>query len=155
MPALADLHRAVQATLAGKHLGRPVFVRYTLQGTEPLGSLVPRLVQLTTLVRDWLAQPLERVHAIGSADSGQVALTLQFHEGATAVVSLLRSHPTGPGADVLVIGNHGTLCHDTGMANPWDEPGVLPGPPDVQLQAIIERALRSGKPEPVSGGAAP
>jgi hypothetical protein len=155
MPSLADLHRTVRTTLAGKRLGRPVFVRYTLHGPEPASAVVPRLAQLTAVVRDWLGQPLERVHAIGSADQGQVALTLQFREGATALVSFARGRPSGPGADVMVLGNHGALYHDAGSANPWDEAGDLPDRPEPPLQAVIERALRSGKPEPVAGGTAP
>jgi predicted dehydrogenase len=155
MPALADLHRAVRTTLAGKRLGRPVFVRYTLQGPEQPPAVAPRLAQLTAVVRDWLGQPLERVYAVGSADGGQVALTLQFRDGATAVISFARGRPQGPGADVLVLGNHGALYHDAGSANPWEEAGELPARPDPQLQAVVERALRSGKPEPLSGGPVP
>jgi hypothetical protein len=155
MAALADLHRAVHTTLASQRLGRPVFVRYTLHGLEPPEAVAPRLAQLAAVVRGWLGQPLERVYAVGSAGGGQVALTLQFREGATALVSFARGRPAGPGADVLVLGNHGALYHDAGSADPWDEAGDLPDPPDPRLQALIEEALHSGNPEPVPGGMPP
>jgi hypothetical protein len=155
MSALADVHRAVRVVLDGKRLGMPVFVRYTLQGPEQPAAVAPRLAQLTAVVRDWLGQPLERIHAVGSVESGQVALTLQFREGATALVSFARGRPQGPGADVLVLGNHGALYHDAGSSNPWDDAGDLPDRPEPQLQAAIEQALRSGKPESLSGGTAP
>jgi hypothetical protein len=153
MPALADLHRAVRATLASQRLGRPVFVRYTLHGLEPPEAVPPRLAQLTAVVRDWLGQPLERIYAVGSANAGQVGLTLQFADGATALVSFARGRPQGPGADVLVLGNHGALVHDAGSADAWEEAGDLPDPPEPHLLALIEQALRSGKPEPVPGEA--
>lgn len=155
MPSLANLHRAVGAVLASKRLGRPVFVRYLLQAAEQPEALAPRLAQLTAVVRDWLGQPLERVYAVGSAAGGQIALTLQFRDGATALVCFAQSRPKGPGADVLVLGNHGALYHDAGTANPWEEAGPLPDRPDPQLVLVIERALRSGKPEALSGGGPP
>ena len=105
MPPLADLHRAVQTTLAGKRLGRPVFVRYTLHGPEKAEAVVPRLAQLVVVVRGWLGQPPERVYAVGSPADGQVSLTLQFRDGATALVSFARGQPPGAGADVTVFGN--------------------------------------------------
>src|SRR5947209_10247094 len=86
MTALADLHRAVQSTLASKRLGRPVFVRYLLCSRDRAEAALPRLVQLTAAVRDWFGQPLERLHANGSPKSGQVSLTLEFRGGGTALV---------------------------------------------------------------------
>jgi predicted dehydrogenase len=155
MAPLADLHRAVRAALAGGRLGTPVFVRYTLHGPQQPAEVVALLAQLTATVRDWVGQPLDRVHAVGSAESGQVALTLQFREGATALVSFARGRPHGPGADVLVLGNHGALYHGAGDANAWEEAGTLPEPPEPRLEAAIARALRSGSPEPFAGGDGP
>ena len=155
MPPLADLHRAVQAALAGKRLGRPVFVRYLLHGPEKPEAVLPRLTQLAAVVRDWLAQPLERVYAVGSPAAGQVSLTLQFREGATALVSFARGQPHGSGADVTVLGNHGALYHDAGDANSWAEAEDLADRPDPQVQTAIERSLRYGKPEPLPAEAPP
>src|SRR5438309_3556194 len=73
MTTLADLHRAVQSTLASKRLGRPVFVRYLLCSRDKAEAALPRLAQLTAAVRDWLGQPLERVHAAGTPRGGQVS----------------------------------------------------------------------------------
>jgi predicted dehydrogenase len=155
MPPLADLHRAVKTALAGKRLGRPVFVRYILQGPEKPEAVVPRLAQLVGVVRGWLGQLPERVYAVGSPADGQVSLTLQFREGATALVSFARGQPHGPGADVTVFGNHGALYHDAGDSNSWGEAEDLSDRPDPQVQAAIERSLRSGKPEPLPAEAPP
>src|SRR5262249_38912355 len=107
MTTLADLHRAVQATLASKRLGRPVFVRYLLHGPDRATAALPRLAQLTAAVRDWIGQSLERVHAVGSPKAGQVSLTLEFSGGATALVCWASSTAAGYGIDLTVLGNHG------------------------------------------------
>jgi hypothetical protein len=155
MPPLADLHRAVQTALAGKRPGKPVFVRYLLQGPEKPEAIVPRLAQVADVVRGWLGQPLQRVYAVGSPADGQVSLTLQFREGAAALVTFARGQPQGRGVDLLVLGNHGALYYDAGGDNSWDEAGDLADRPDPALQAAVERALRSGKPEPLPTGAPP
>jgi hypothetical protein len=142
MSTLADLHCAIQATLAEKRLGKPVFVRYLFQGPDEVKVIVPRLAQLTAAVREWLGQTLERVHAVGSVDSGQVALTLQFREGGSALVCFARGKSQGSGVDVTVLGNHGALYHDAGSGNLWAEEAEAPPQPDPVLEKIITQALR-------------
>ncbi|HYT89865.1 MAG TPA: hypothetical protein VEL76_14240 [Gemmataceae bacterium] len=154
MMSLADLHRAVQTTLASKRLGQAVFVRYLLHGPDRATVALPRLAQLTAAVRDWIGQTLERVHALGSPKAGQVSLTLEFGGGATALVCWAASSAAGYGIDLTVLGNHGALYHDSGSARTW-ESGALPPPeaPDKALLAVLERALRSAAPVTVEGGA--
>jgi hypothetical protein len=147
MPSLAELHRAVAATVASKRLGTVVFVRYTVQDADVKAAPV-RLAQSTAVVRDWIGQKLDRLAATVHPDGGQVALTLQFAEGATALVSFAKGKPRGDGVDLLVLGNRGSLTHDAGHAELSDEltdtalPAAEPG-----LLAWVERAMKSGKPE--------
>lgn len=156
MLTLADLHRAVQNVLAGKRLGKPVFVRYTLQGSDKAEAVVARLARMTAAARDWLGQPLGRVYAAGSAEGGQVALTLEFREGGTALVSYARGPARGGGADLMVLGNRGAAYHDAGSGALWDEPDAGPDEKlDPKLLDVIGRALRSGKPEPADAGGEP
>jgi hypothetical protein len=141
MSSLADLHRTIAATVTSKRLGTPVFVRYLFHGTEDANAVVPRLVQLTAVVRDWLGQTLEHVHAVGSAESGQVALTLRFREGGSALVCFARCQPGSWGVDVTVLGNHGALYHDAGSGNLWaEEPEAAPQP-DAALEKLVTQAL--------------
>jgi hypothetical protein len=148
MPTLAELHRAVQAALAAKRVGRPVFVRYLLQGLDNNETARARLVEAAVVVRSWVDQPLERLYALSGG--GQVSLTLQFRDGATALVSYARAQPRGDGVDVMVLGNHGAVYHDAGSARLWDEPPAAPaGPADPAILAAVEKSLRSGKAEPV------
>lgn len=151
MAALAELHQAVAATLTSKRLGTPVFVRYTLQGADEPKAALTRLAQTMAVVRDWIGQKLDRLHASASKDGGQVALTLQFAEGATALVCFARGKARA-GVDLLVLGNRGSLAHDAGQAELSDEPldVTLPAA-DAALVALIEKALKSGKPESAAG----
>jgi hypothetical protein len=153
MTALANLHHAVQATLASQRLGKPVFVRYLVQTLDKAETIVPRLAQVTAMVREWLGQPLERLYAVGTIESGQVSLTLEFRDGATALVSFARSQPRGDGIDLMVLGNRGAIYHDAGSAELWDATATaVATPADARLQAAIEQSLRSGKPERVATG---
>jgi hypothetical protein len=147
MPSLAELHRAVAATIASKRLGTIVFVRYTLQ-SEDREAAPKRLAQATAAIRDWVGQKLDRLHASAHPNGGQVALTLQFAEGATALVSYAMGRPRGDGVDLLVFGNHGSLTHDAGHAELSREQTdtALPAA-EAGLLALIERAMKSGKPE--------
>jgi hypothetical protein len=149
MTTWADFQRAVQATIASKRLGKPVFVRCLVQGLDKPDSIAPKLATLAATVQDWLGQPLDRVYALGSAASGHVGLTLRFREGASAMVGYLRGQPRGSGVDLMVLGNHGAIYHDAGSSNLWELPAETGVRPDPGLLAVIERALRSGKPETV------
>jgi hypothetical protein len=156
MATLAELHQAVRTTLASQRLGQPVFVRYLVQDLYEAETVAPRLAQITAIVRDWLRQPLERLYAIGTPANGQVALTLQFREGATAVVILACCQPRGPGVDLLVLGSRGTLAYDAGSAELWDETLEAAGPSaEPLIQAAIEQSLRSGQPVPIVQEAGP
>lgn len=156
MTTLTDLHRAVQSTLASKRLGRPVFVRYLVQSLEQSEAAVGSLTLALAAVREWLEQPLARLYATGSLASGQIALTVEFRDGATALISWSRCPPRGDGVDLLVLGNHGAMYHDAGNAELWDEaPSTVEAATDPALRRAVERALGSGRPEPIAGEAKP
>ncbi len=143
-----DLHRTVQTTLASKRLGTPVFVRYLFHGTGEGAAVIARLARNVAIVRGWLGQPLERIHAQGSVAGRHIVLTLECRGGATAIITWIGTTPRGPGIDLTVLGNHGALYHDRGDANAWE--GATfddQQPADQTIAAWIERALRSGRPE--------
>jgi hypothetical protein len=149
MNAFAELHRAVQTAIASKRLGKPVFVRYLLTGPDK-AAVVARLARIVAVVHGWLGQTLDSIHATGSNASGQVSLTLRFREGGSALVSVSRGQRLGDGVELMVLGNHGALYHDAGHAAVGQNPPALPEDrPEPALVAAIDKALRSGKPEPV------
>jgi len=149
MPSLADLHRAVQSTLASKRLGTPVFVRYLFHGSE---AVLTRLTQTVNAIRGWISRDLDRLYALGSVKSGQITLTLEFQGGATALVGWSAGSGAGGGVDLTLLSNHGALYHDAGGDRVWDAP---PAKPDRDLTAWIERALRSNRPEAATEGGRP
>ncbi len=163
MTRLVELHRAVQATLASKRLGTPVFVRYLWQSPDKAAGVLARLTVLTAQVRDWLGQPLHRVYALGALAAGQVSLTLECRGGATALVCWTGGQPRsgdgqprGGSVDVLLLGNHGALYHDAGLGNLCQDATLWPEEKaDPALLALIEKALRTGQPEIVEGGNQP
>jgi hypothetical protein len=146
--AAADLHRAMQTTLASKRLGTPVFVRYLYHDAAKGNAVMQRLARVVAAVRDWLGQPLERIYAVGAANQRHISVTLECRGGATAVVAWIGSAPRGPGLDLTVIGNHGALYHDFGDGNAWAETAWDDKQPvEAPLLAWIERSLRSGQPQ--------
>ena len=152
MTTLADLHRAVQSTLASKRLGTPVFARYQYHAPIKGQAVLARLTKTATTVRTWLDQPLERIVAQGSSASRYVTLLLEFRGGLTAVVTWIGTNGRGGGVDLTLIGNHGVLYHDAGDAPLWDEAFVGDdAAPDKELLAWIESAVKSGRPEDAGG----
>lgn len=151
MSTLADLHRAVQTTLASKRLGEPVFVRYLLQSKEEGELVLSRLAVATSVIGHWLGDALDRLHAAGAVQNGQVSLTLQFRNGGTALVSFARGGNLEPVLDLMVLGNHGAIYFRPEDERPPALGKVVDQLPDAALLDLIERALKSGKPEAIGG----
>jgi hypothetical protein len=147
MTYLADLHRTVEATLASRRLGRPVFVRYHWFGPEPPDEMFTRLAQLTALAGVWLDQDLDRLQVNAAADLTHVALTAQFQAGATALIGVTRVPASDACVDLMILGNRGAVYHEEAAvllsveadASAWR-------PPDPLLLDRIAQALRSGQP---------
>jgi hypothetical protein len=162
MTTIAHLHQAIQATLASQRLGRVVFVRYHVQASDAADAVVGRLARLAAVVQSWLRQPWDRILAVGRPDNSHVALTLQFREGGTALLTFSRAAAVQDAADrkaqvnLMVFGNHGALYHDFEGGPLQDQPdGFDPVLPDPALVRLIEQALHSGGPESVPQEAKP
>jgi hypothetical protein len=146
MASLADLHRAVQKTLASGRLGQPVFLRYLVRGSEGGEAIRERMAQCIALAREWLHQSLVSVYAVGSPESCQVSLTLEFDGGATALLGYASTPPQDAGVDLLLLGNHGALYHEAAASVHAEE--AQRSDADADIQAVLQRALHSGRPEP-------
>jgi hypothetical protein len=144
---IAELHRAVQGVLTSGRLGQPVFVRYHLACVVQPGNVVPKLAGVATMVSGWLDQVPERVLARGDPNSGQVALTVEFHEGATALVSISCVPSSPKGVELALLGNHGALYQETGDCSLEEDTQAYEA--DQGWRALIAKALRSGEPEAV------
>ena len=151
MTTLADLHRTVQATLASKRIGTPVFVRYLLNGVLE-GEGAPNLralAQVVAGVGDWLGQPADRLYSLfsGQDGQGQCSLTLQFPNGATALVSEVHGQNKEPGVDLMILGTRGAIYHyhDAGGIYGWeDRKASFPGRRAEELLAAVEETRQKG-----------
>lgn len=143
----AELSKTVHTVVKSKRIGKPVFVRLTVQGPDRDARLIRTLAIMIEMASSWIGQPLDRLYAIGNAASGQVCLTLQFHGGATALLSYAQGQTLGDGIDLLVLGNHGAIHHDPGLGTLWDsQPDFKDAKVDPKLGKVIEQALRTGQP---------
>ncbi len=161
MATLAQLHQAVATALAAKRIGKPVFVRYHLQGLlTSEGDAASALAKLTATVSEWIGSPAQKLHALGSGKDGatHTALTLRYADGSSALFSECRGAKGAPGINLMILGNKGTLYHslDSAALHLWqDVPASLGGKPPAEVLAAVEAARKAdntlvqvGKPEP-------
>jgi hypothetical protein len=135
--------RTVQATLASKRLGTPVFVRCLAQHAVAAKAAPAFLAHLVHIVNGWLAQPLDRIYALGTVKNRHVTLTMQYQAGASAQLTWVGQAPGGPGVDLMLVGNHGAIYHDLAPLGAWD----VAEPAPKELLAWMNRALASAQPE--------
>jgi myo-inositol 2-dehydrogenase / D-chiro-inositol 1-dehydrogenase len=157
MTSLADLHRAVQTTVAGGRMGTPVFVRYLLAGVLNAESpmLAAALAKVAGVVGEWMGQPAQQLYSLFSDHQGQghASLTLQFPNGATALVGGVQGQAQGRGVDLMVVGTRGAIyhSHDAAGVHAWTEcPASLQGVKAPELLAAIEASRKPGaNPVPI------
>ena len=149
MTYLTRLTAAIKKELEEGRLGTPVFVRLVIVASSDHGHLVPNSVAGMQMVRELLGPPIEEIFAAGSVESGNLSVQLHLEGGRTGqVISILRREGS-PGADLLLVGNHGTLRHDlaeAGLAGEteerlWSADGVR-----SELVAAVEESLRKRSP---------
>jgi hypothetical protein len=146
--SLADLHRAVDDTLATGRIGRPVFVRYSLYGLNPSRRLIDGVAALAATAIRWVGGQVEFITAIGSDTAGQLSSTLVFKSGESASLTSGRAAGPGSGVDLMILGSHGALYHDGGTSVLWSAGSADPGAGEPRLAEIIARSLLSGQAEP-------
>jgi hypothetical protein len=130
-----------------------VFVHYLIRGVEGGEHSLDRLTRVLALTQQWLGQSPLTLYALGSLESGQIALTVEFDRGATALLGFAQTTPGDAGVDLMLVGNHGTLYHEAG-STPF-EAGPEAELPDPLLGVMLRRALASRKPESFGQGAGP
>lgn len=140
--AFDDLARAVAGVIAQERIGRPVFVRWTLHGTGDAAEVVRTLAAMTGTVGGWVGQSPARLLATGSVEGGQVCLTLQFPDGASALVSCAYGPAPCDGGDLLIVGSRGTVTCDAMPHVPERRPDSV----ERKMIALVERALAAGRP---------
>lgn len=149
MTYLTRLTAAIKNELEQGRLGTPVYVRLVIVASSDHGHLVPTSVAGMQVVQELLGPPIEEIFAAGSVESGNLSLQLHLEGGRTGQVAAVLKREGPPGADLLVVGNHGTLRHDlseAGLAQEteeglWSADGVR-----SELVAAVEESLRKRSP---------
>lgn len=140
MAYLTWLGGIVQDALTQKRIGSPVALRAFFLLSPDHGLLLPTLAEVLATCAGWFGSPLTRVYALGGVRGGEITALAEFSAGQTALLTAATLRDPTPLADLLVIGNHGTLRHQ-------DHPeSFQPGRADPKLARAIERSLAAGAP---------
>lgn len=156
MDYLSILDQTVSGALAAGRVGVPVFVRWTAAVAATTVDLKPHLATMTVCTNRWLADSLQRLYATGAEQQGHLALTLDYGNGASALLALTLAHGH-PHINLAIYGNQGALYHNEFIvpARDGDLTRQLHGDDDAnraQLMAALEIALVSQQPVLLTSG---
>ena len=149
MTYLTRLTAAIKNELAQGRLGTPVYVRIVIVASSDHGHLVPVSVAGIQVVQELLGPAIDEIFVVGSVESGNLSLQVHLAGGRTGQVVVILKRESAPGADLLLVGNHGTLRHDLAEAGLADETGERlwsPGSVRAELVEAVEESLRRRTP---------
>jgi predicted dehydrogenase len=130
MAVLADLHRAVTATLADKRIGQPVFVRCIIYAKCDSTSPEKQLEPINARLQDWFGHYFECHHATIDEETGQASYCLTTPHGALGLVSFASTRAVVETVDLTLLGTHGAIYHAAELPPLMDEVPA-PSPPRV------------------------
>ena len=130
------LAKAVKSALSQNRIGTPVALRASFHLTPDHGRLLPILAEAVTTASGWFAGEPTRIYALGGIQTGEITVMVEFARGETALVSTAVLRIPVPLADLLLIGNRGTLRFEDAPAA-----GINP-----KLLKAIEQSLAARSP---------
>lgn len=147
MDTLEAIFQSIDTETRSGSIGRPVCVRASFVLSADHGKILTALARAAAAAFRWLAdQPLD-FYASGGVESGHVSILAQGATGTTALVSVALLREKTPTADILLLGDGGTLHHE-GEANAphedlasssWNDGDLTPG--EKRFLEAIERSL--------------
>ena len=148
MNALLAIDRSVTAGLDTRSLGTPVAVRAFLRLSADHGHLPHIAAEMVVIAAGWFKSKPTRVHALRGKQAGQLVLSIEHDAGQTTLATITTLlGEASPMADVLVLGNHGTLSWE-GPANDLSATGTYeptdPSPPTLAIRAAVVRSIETG-----------
>ncbi|MBL8179880.1 MAG: hypothetical protein JNK48_34690 [Bryobacterales bacterium] len=123
-------------------IGPVVFVRAHLELTADHGLLARTAAAGLESAGRWVRSEPKSVYVQGGPKAGYLNLTVEFVNGACALLCAEAAH-SEPAVQLLLVGRNGTLRYDD-----FPQPEQLrdaPAPAQASI-AWIEEAVRSGKP---------
>ncbi|MCC6586451.1 MAG: hypothetical protein IT168_07010 [Bryobacterales bacterium] len=109
MKYLAWLDKTLLAKLAEQPIGRPVFLRATLQLTADHGRLRQVAEEIIRLASGWMNSTTAATHWQGGPADGHLAALVSFAQGQSALISSELTHGDEPTVDLLLMGQHGAI----------------------------------------------
>lgn len=148
------LDQSVSETLATGRVGTPLFVRWTAAVAQNRQDLKPLLAAMRAYAASWLAAEPSRLYATGSVEDGHISLSLEFENGASALLAVALSHDS-PTTNLIVLGARGTVyLTDSDLlsslqvppAHKDTGPGQSSGSTSLEILAAIDQSLTTNQP---------
>ncbi len=139
---LSWLEPVIGTRLAAGTIGPVVFVRANLEFTADHGLLVRVAAAGLEGVARWVGAEVKNVYSQGGVKAGYVSVTVEFANGASALVSAEAAHGE-PAMQLLIVGRNGTIRYDD-----FPAPEQLRETPVASEGSVrwIEESLRAGVP---------
>ena len=158
MDVLEAVFQSIGEEARSGSIGRPVCVRASFVLSADHGRLATTLARAGAAALRWLAdEPLD-LFVSGGVRSGHISVLAQGATGTTALVSVALLREEVPSADILVLGDRGSLHHE-GAANAphedlgsssWNDGDLTPAEKRF-LEAIESSLERSSVVRPAPG----
>lgn len=129
-------------TAVGGPIGPVVFVRANFELTADHGLLIRVAAAGLESAARWIASEPKNLYSQGGVKSGYITLTVEFVNGASALIAAEAAH-SEPAVQLLLVGRNGTLRYDD-----FPAPEQLRESPTASPASIawIEDSLRAAKP---------
>lgn len=149
MRYLEWLEKAVGERLSSGAIGPPVFVRADLQVAADHGLLGPLAGAAVESAVKWLNASVHSIYALGGAKAGTVTVMVECTGGQSALLSADMVWEGDAAAQLLIIGQKGTLRLDD-----FPEVPQLKGSPAAgkRWHDAIVRSIETGKPVTMARG---
>lgn len=122
MDSLDAVFQSIDTEARSGSVGRPVCVRASFVLPVDHGRLATTLARAATAALRWLAdEPLD-LFVSGSVRSGHISVLVQGASGTTALVSVALLREETRKADILVLGDRGSLHHEGDANAPHEDP---------------------------------
>ena len=118
MTYFSRLSKTLSDEISSGRVGTPVFARLVMAILQDHGSLLPALGEGVVFIEQILRAPVKSLFASGAVELGHVSVQLHCAGSRTALVSQAGPPPGRPRVDLLLVGNHGTVRHESNLETP-------------------------------------
>ncbi len=144
---MQSLQQSVQSVINEGRIGSPVFLRCMLQISIKEENIAQATAALAALANTWMPSSPEQIYVQKSVDAIQATAMIKYSGGQTATISVNCIPPdTESSVDLILIGNKGTIYHETPMGRHRLTKGRIEFSGGENLADVINQAIKTGKP---------